>query len=88
MYVSLFIVGAIGSNIADYYYDEDGYLAGTCHLDMANGRTFEDGHYGYVSTTNFPGLPMYYAGTPIPRVCGFCPEENGFCDVAWKNEPM
>ena len=72
------IDGASGESISDYEYDEEAFAAGTCGLDRANGKMFEDG-YGYVTTTNFPGIPMFYSGESIPGPCGFCPEERGFC---------
>merc|ERR1712038_453341 len=70
--------GASGENVSDYEYDEEGFEAGTCGLDRANGKMFDHG-YGYVTTTNFPGIPMFYSGSAIPGSCGFCPEERGFC---------
>ena len=79
MYIFAFvIVGNTGEHITVYEYDAAGYAEGTCHLDQANGRMFDDG-YRYVTTTNFPGIPMFYSGTSIPGPCGFCPEEQGFC---------
>ena len=73
-----YVDGASGENVSDYEYDEEGFEAGTCGLDRANGKMFDHG-YGYVTTTNFPGIPMFYSGTAIPGSCGFCPEERGFC---------
>jgi len=70
--------GVSGENVSDYEYDEEAFEAGACGLDRANGKMFDDG-YGYVTTTNFPGIPMFYSGTAIPGACGFCPEERGFC---------
>jgi len=70
--------GATGEHFADYEYDQAAFDAGECLLDRANGKMFDDG-YGYVTTTNFPGIPMFYSGTSIPGACGFCPEERGFC---------
>jgi len=72
------IDGASGEYQTDYEYDNEAFEAGTCGLDQANGRMFEDG-YGYVTTTDYPGIPMFYSGESIPRSCGFCPEERGFC---------
>merc|ERR1712038_777479 len=72
------IDGASGEHQTDYEYDEAAFAAGTCGLDRANGKMFDHG-YGYVTTTNYPGIPMFYSGTTIPRSCGFCPEAKGFC---------
>lgn len=35
-------------------YNEDGELWSCSEHDICNGRFFDDGSYGYVSTTNFP----------------------------------
>ena len=70
--------GKSGEHVAHYEYDDAAFAAGSCHLDKANGKTFDHG-YGYVTTTNYPGVPKFYSGTTIPRACGFCPEEKGFC---------
>ena len=67
-----------GENQDDYEYNEAGFSDGTCHLDRANGRMFDYG-YGYVTTTNYPGIPISYSGDAIPGPCGFCPEEKEFC---------
>ena len=78
IYYFLYVDGVSGENVSDYEYDEEAFEAGACGLDRANGKMFDDG-YGYVTTTNFPGIPMFYSGTAIPGACGFCPEERGFC---------
>jgi len=72
------IDGATGEHISDYEYDEEAFKSGSCGLDRNNGKMFEHG-YGYVTTTNFPGIPMFYSGEAVPGPCGFCPEEKGFC---------
>ena len=79
-----YIDGASGEHQTDYEYDEAAFKAGTCGLDRANGKMFDDG-YGYVTTTNYPGIPIFYSGTTIPGSCGFCPEEKGFCWIPRKN---
>ena len=74
----MIVDGATGEHISDYEYDEEAFQSGSCGLDRNNGKMFEQG-YGYVTTTNFPGIPMFYSGEAVPRTCGFCPEEKGFC---------
>ena len=78
-----YVDGASGEHQTDYEYDEAAFKAGTCGLDRANGKMFDDG-YGYVTTTNYPGIPIFYSGTTIPGSCGFCPEERGFCWILRK----
>ncbi|CAL4120376.1 unnamed protein product [Meganyctiphanes norvegica] len=51
-----------GSNASHYTFDEDGYNAGTCDLDMANGYTFSDG-YAYVFSQDYPFIMPGYYGT-------------------------
>ena len=59
--------------ITDFTYDSAGYSAGTCHLDKANGYTFSDGTYGYVSVADKYYVPYYYAGSNWARICGYTP---------------
>jgi len=58
--------------VSDFTYDNDGYLAKTCHLDQANGYTFTDG-YGYVMVAENYYVPNYFAGTTSASICGFTP---------------
>lgn len=50
-----------GSNFDQYYWNEANYTAGGCHLDIANGYTFDDG-YAYVLSNDFPFTPAYFYG--------------------------
>jgi len=63
-----------GSHFKDYYFDQTAYNNGDCQLDEANGYTFPDGTYGYVTTENFAQVPTGYMGsTDDSLLCGFTP---------------
>jgi len=68
------------SNLDDYYYSDTTASGGDCLLDEANGYTFDgtetsDGYagYGYVTTTEFSGVPIGFMGTEFGEICGFTP---------------
>ena len=63
------LTGADGDNMSDYTYTNDA----DCQLDAANGYTFPDGSYGYLTTSNLPYVPPYYAGDGLASICGFTP---------------
>ena len=66
------------SSFADYSY----VSGSTCHLDEANGYEFSAGQtsdgyvgYGYVTTTDFSGVPIGFRGLKdtFGDICGFTP---------------
>ena len=68
------------SNLDDYYFSDTTASGGDCLLDEANGYTFDgtetsDGYagYGYVTTTEFSGVPIGFMGTEFGEICGFTP---------------
>jgi len=67
------ISGTEGSDFSHFEYDSAAFAAGTCHLDEANGYTFDDGSYGYVLTDNIFQTPVGYMGSSDGYACGFSP---------------
>ncbi len=51
-----------GAYMSDYEFDQEAYDASECHLDEANGYTFEDGTYAYVMSTDYPYVQPYFYG--------------------------
>ena len=67
-------------NLDDYSFSDTTASGGDCLLDEANGYTFDgtetsDGYagYGYVTTTEFSGVPIGFMGTEFGEICGFTP---------------
>jgi len=66
-------------HLSDYVYG-DTASGNTCYLDEANGYEFTDGQtsdgyvgYGYVTTTEFSGVPIGFMGSEFGDICGFTP---------------
>jgi len=67
------------SHLSDYTYGSTA-SGNTCYLDEANGYDFTEGQtsdgyvgYGYVSTTEFSGVPIGFMGDTFGDICGFTP---------------
>ena len=66
-------------NLEDYTYGSTA-SGNPCYLDEANGYDFTDGQtsdgytgYGYVTTTEFSGVPIGLQGSVYGDICGFTP---------------
>lgn len=66
-------------HLSDYVYGSTA-SGNTCYLDEANGYDFTEGQtsdgyvgYGYVTTTQFSGVPIGFMGTEFGDICGFTP---------------
>jgi hypothetical protein len=69
------------SHLEDYSYGSTA-SGSPCNLDEANGYDFTEGQtsdgyvgYGYVSTTEFSGVPIGFMGekSTFGEICGFTP---------------